>query len=317
MDINDKVKNYPNAILLMGPTASGKTALAMRLHHLLPVELISVDSALIYRGMDIGTSKPSALELKHTPHRLLDIRDPAESYSAAEFCQDAWQEMKQITDQGHLPLLVGGSMLYYKALIEGLSPLPIANKCIRNYINQQAAEIGWDKLHQKLCIIDPLAGNRIHPNDQQRILRALEVFLISGKTLTALTKIPGKPLPYNICQLVIVPDSRKELYQRIEQRFLNMITAGFENEVSKLFTRGDLHPNMPSIRCVGYRQMWSYLDNKISYKEMIDQGILATRHLAKNQLTWLRNWKKAIWIDSTQPRLACDKILKIINKYHK
>ncbi|WWP01355.1 MAG: tRNA (adenosine(37)-N6)-dimethylallyltransferase MiaA [Candidatus Dasytiphilus stammeri] len=308
-----RLKTYPNAIFLMGPTASGKTALAITLHHLLPVELISVDSALIYREMNIGTSKPSILELKHTPHRLLDIRDPTESYSAAEFCQDAWQEMKQITNQGHLPLLVGGSMLYYKALIEGLSPLPIANKCIRNYLNQQAAEIGWDRLHQKLCRIDPLAGNRIHPNDQQRILRALEVFFISGKTLTALTKIPGKPLPYKRYQFVIVPGSRQQLYQRIEQRFLNMITAGFENEVRRLFTRGDLHPDMPSIRCVGYRQMWSYLDNKISYKEMINQVIFATRRLAKNQLTWLRHWKNTIWIDSTQPRLACKKILKIIS----
>ncbi|WWP00380.1 MAG: tRNA (adenosine(37)-N6)-dimethylallyltransferase MiaA [Candidatus Dasytiphilus stammeri] len=307
------LKNYPKAIFLMGPTASGKTALAITLHHLLPVELISVDSALIYRGMNIGTSKPSILELEQTPHRLLDIRDPAESYSAAEFCQDAWQEMKQITNKGHLPLLVGGSMLYYKTLIKGLSPLPMANQCIRNYLNQEAAKIGWNKLHEKLCLIDPLAGNRIHPNDQQRILRALEVFFISGKTLTALTKIPGKSLPYKIYQFVIVPGSRQQLHERIEQRFVNMITAGFENEVKKLFTRGDLHPNLPSIRCVGYRQMWSYLDHKISYKEMINQVIFATRHLAKHQLTWLRNWKDTIWIDSTQPKLACDKILKIIS----
>ena len=241
----------------MGPTASGKTALAIALRKVLPVELISVDSALIYRGMDIGTAKPDAAELSAAPHRLLDILDPAEAYSAADFRRDALAEMADIVAAGRIPLLVGGTMLYFKALLEGLSPLPSADPEVRARIEQQAAEQGWNALHQQLQEIDPVAAARIHPNDPQRLSRALEVFFISGKTLTELTQTSGDALPYKVHQFAIAPASRELLHQRIEQRFHQMLASGFEAEVRALFARGDLHTDMPSIRCVGYRQMWS------------------------------------------------------------
>ncbi|WWP02274.1 MAG: tRNA (adenosine(37)-N6)-dimethylallyltransferase MiaA [Candidatus Dasytiphilus stammeri] len=308
------LKKKPKAIFLMGPTASGKTSIAIKLHQILPVEIISVDSVLIYRGMNIGTSKPSPKVLNKIPHRLIDICDPAETYSVANFYQDAISEMNSISQMGKIPLLVGGSMLYYKTLLEGLSPLlPRAHHRIRYILNQQAKLKGWQYLHEKLCEIDPVSGKRIHYNDQQRILRAIEVFLISGKTLTSLLKIPGQPLPYDIYQFIIIPVSRRQLYDRIKKRFLQMIASGFENEVQKLFLRNDLHINLPSMRSVGYRQMWFYLEGKINYEEMITKGIYATYHLAKKQLTWMRHWKNFFCIDSSQPILACDKILKIFN----
>ncbi|CUU25332.1 delta(2)-isopentenylpyrophosphate tRNA-adenosine transferase [Duffyella gerundensis] len=306
----------PKAIFLMGPTASGKTALAIALRKVLPVELISVDSALIYRGMDIGTAKPNAAELAQAPHRLLDIRDPAETYSAAEFRRDALAEMTEISRAGKIPLLVGGTMLYYKALLEGLSPLPSADPEVRQRIEQMANDQGWEALHRQLCEIDPVAGRRIHPNDPQRLSRALEVFLISGKTLTELTKISGEALPWHVHQFAIAPASRELLHQRIALRFEQMMASGFEAEARALFARGDLHTDLPSIRCVGYRQMWSYLQGEIDYDEMVYRGICATRQLAKRQITWLRGWQNVHWLDSDRPDLARDAVLQVVSAKH-
>lgn len=296
----------------MGPTASGKTALAIRLRQTLPVELISVDSALVYKGMDIGTAKPDAHELSQAPHRLLDIIDPAQAYSAADFRRDALQAMAEIVAAGRIPLLVGGTMLYFKALLEGLSPLPSADPTIRAEIERQAAEQGGDALHRKLQDIDPVAAQRIHPNDPQRLSRALEVFFISGKTLTELTQTSGEALPYQVHQFAIAPASRELLHQRIEQRFHQMLASGFEAEVRALFARGDLHTDMPSVRCVGYRQMWSYLAGEISYDEMVYRGICATRQLAKRQMTWLRGWEGVHWLDSDKPEQAYSDVLQVI-----
>lgn len=310
-------KSLPQAIFLMGPTASGKTALAINLRKTLPVELISVDSALIYRGMDIGTAKPTAEEQALAPHRLLDILDPAESYSAADFRRDALAEMAEITAAGRIPLLVGGTMLYFKALLEGLSPLPPASPEVRAEIEQQAAEQGWESLHERLKSIDPVAAARIHPNDPQRLSRALEVFFISGKTLTELTQTSGEALPYQVHQFSIAPAKRELLHQRIEQRFHQMLASDFEAEVRALFARGDLHPDMPSIRCVGYRQMWSYLNGEISYDDMVYKGICATRQLAKRQLTWLRGWEGVHELDSDLPEQAYRNILQVVSAKHK
>ncbi|MEC5317528.1 tRNA (adenosine(37)-N6)-dimethylallyltransferase MiaA [Brenneria populi subsp. brevivirga] len=308
----DKTPHLP-AIFIMGPTASGKTALAMALRRYLPVELISVDSALIYKGMDIGTAKPSADELAQAPHRLIDILDPAESYSAADFRRDALAEMAQISAAGRIPLLVGGTMLYFKALLEGLSPLPSADEAVRRRIETQAREIGWEAMHRRLCEIDPVAAARIHPNDPQRLSRALEVFFVSGNTLTELTKTAGEALPYNVHQFAIAPATRELLHQRIALRFQQMLTAGFEAEARVLFARGDLHNELPSIRCVGYRQMWSYLSGEIDYDEMVYRGICATRQLAKRQMTWLRGWNDACWLDSEKPQEALDKVIQVVS----
>lgn len=295
----------PQAIFLMGPTASGKTDLAIALRQTLPVEVISVDSALIYKGMDIGTAKPSQAELALAPHRLIDILDPAESYSAMNFRADALKEMADITASGRIPLLVGGTMLYYKALIEGLSPLPSADPTIRAEIEQRAEQQGWAELHQELLKIDPVAGTRINPNDSQRINRALEVFYITGKTITELTAEQGESLPYDVLQFAIAPQERAVLHERIEQRFHKMIALGFEEEVKKLYARSDLHIDLPSIRCVGYRQMWEYLQGEISLDEAIFKGICATRQLAKRQITWLRSWQSELtWLDSLAPEQA-------------
>ncbi len=311
------MNNKPKAIFLMGPTASGKTDLAIALRESLPVEVISVDSALIYKGMDIGTAKPSPEELAKAPHRLIDILDPAESYSAMNFRADALKEMTEITASGRIPLLVGGTMLYYKALIEGLSPLPSADSEVRAKIEQKAAEFGWGALHQDLMVIDPVSANRINPNDSQRINRALEVFYITGKTMTELTAQQGESLPYDVLQFAITPEERAVLHQRIEQRFHKMIALGFEQEVRKLFERGDLNIDLPSIRCVGYRQMWEYLQGDISFDEAIFKGICATRQLAKRQITWLRGWQSEItWLDSLQPERAQEVVLEKWAKFN-
>ena len=290
----------PLAIFLMGPTASGKSALAMELVRHLPCDIISVDSALVYRGMDIGTAKPTASELVQAPHRLIDIIDPIESYSAADFRRDALREMAQIAAAGRIPLLVGGTMLYYKALLEGLSPLPEADPQVRAGIEQEAASLGWQALHDELCRIDPVSGARIHPNAPQRLSRALEVFRVSGKSLTELTQQQGEPLPYRTLQFVIAPADRAWLRERIAVRFDTMLTQGFEAEVAGLLRRGDLNPSLPSIRCVGYRQMWDYLTGALSYDEMRYRGIVATCQLAKRQMTWLRGWSHPLhWLEST------------------
>ena len=307
-------EHKPLAIFLMGPTASGKTDLAIQLRQQLPVEVISVDSALIYRGMDIGTAKPSKAELALAPHRLINICDPAESYSAANFRTDALREMQEISAQGKIPLLVGGTMLYYKALLEGLSPLPSADEKVRSEIEAKAALVGWGGLHQELSKIDPISAQRINPNDSQRINRALEVFYLTGKTLTELTAQKGEALPYDILQFAIVPEQREVLHRRIEQRFHKMIELGFQQEVEKLYRRPDLNENLPSIRCVGYRQMWEYLRGDYDHDEMVFRGICATRQLAKRQITWLRGWTSPIqWLDSLQPAQALEKVLTSVS----
>lgn len=310
-DVNTQIK--PKAIFLMGPTASGKTALAIALRQKLPVDIISVDSALIYRGMDIGTAKPDANEQSLAPHRLIDILDPAFPYSAADFRRDALNAMEEITEAGRIPLLVGGTMLYFKALLEGLSPLPSANSDVRAEIEKKAAEQGWEAIHKELALVDPVAAQRIHPNDPQRLSRALEVYLISGKTMTELTKISGESLPYDVYQFAIAPKDRNVLHQRIEARFKQMLTCGFENEVKSLYERGDLHEDLPSVRCVGYRQMWSYLSGEIDYDEMVYRGICATRQLAKRQITWLRGWNDIHWLDSEDPKQSLDTVLQVVS----
>ncbi|MDG1751602.1 MAG: tRNA (adenosine(37)-N6)-dimethylallyltransferase MiaA [Thalassotalea sp.] len=287
----------PPVICLMGPTASGKTALAFELFEHLPCDIISVDSALVYRDMDIGTAKPTAEELATYPHRLINIRDASESYSAADFCQDALREIAEIRAKGRIPLLVGGTMMYFKSLIEGISPLPQADSNIRKVIEQEAKANGWQAVHQSLAEVDPEAAERIHQNDPQRITRALEVYRITGNTLSQLTKIKGERLLGDVLQFAIAPKERSVLHERIALRYEQMIAQGFEQEVVKLIERQDLHENLPSIRCVGYRQMWQHLHNEFDHDEMVFKGICATRQLAKRQLTWLRNWPDLQWLD--------------------
>tara|TARA_R110002126_G_scaffold146224_16_gene292163 strand:+ start:679 stop:1605 length:927 start_codon:yes stop_codon:yes gene_type:complete len=285
-------------VFIMGPTASGKTALAMELLQHLPAELISVDSALIYRGMDIGTAKPTAEELQQAPHHLLDIREPEQSYSAADFRDDAMRLISDIQQRGKVAVLVGGTMLYFKALLEGISPLPAADSTVRALLEAEAANAGWPAMHQQLAGIDPVAAARIHPNDPQRINRALEVYRLTGKTMTELTLQKGEPFPFKVHQFAIAPTDRALLHQRIADRFEQMLANGFEQEVAGLKSRQQLHADLPAMRCVGYRQVWQYLDGEYSYPEMVARGIAATRQLAKRQLTWLRGWPQVTWLKS-------------------
>lgn len=303
----------PPVICLMGPTASGKTALAMALSDALPCDIISVDSALIYRDMDIGTAKPTGEELSKYPHRLINLRDATQSYSAADFCHDALAEIATIRANNRIPLLVGGTMMYFKSLIEGISPLPAANTDIRKQIEDEAAELGWDFMHEKLANIDPVSAQRIHPNDPQRITRALEVFRLTGNTLTQLTQTKGDKLQGDILQFAISTKERSTLHERIELRYQQMIEQGFEQEVIKLKKRGDLNEDLPSIRCVGYRQMWEYLDGKYDHKEMIFRGVCATRQLAKRQLTWLRSWPDLHWL-TTDDEENLSRVLAAVGK---
>jgi len=297
----------------MGPTASGKTALAMALSNALPCDIISVDSALVYRDMDIGTAKPTADELLKYPHRLINLRDATQSYSAADFCQDALAEITKIRENNRIPLLVGGTMMYFKSLIEGISPLPAADSDVRKQIELEAAEQGWEAIHDKLIQIDPVAAQRIHPNDPQRLIRALEVFRLTGNTLTQLTQTKGDKLGGDILQFAITPKERSTLHERIELRYQQMIAQGFEQEVIELKNRGDLHENLPSIRCVGYRQMWQYLNGEYDHKEMIFKGVCATRQLAKRQLTWLRNWPDLHWL-TTDDEANLSHVLAAVGK---
>ena len=300
------IESLPPAIFLMGPTASGKTDLALQLVRELPCEIISVDSALVYRGMDIGSAKPSAEILQEYPHHLVDILDPAQCYSAAQFREDALAAMADITARGRIPLLVGGTMLYYKALIDGLAAMPAADVQVRAALELQAEAEGWAALHAELQSVDPVSAKRIHPNDPQRIMRALEVWRVSGRSMTehrvqqALQKQAsnGSHLPYNVATFAIAPQQRSVLHQRIAQRFHLMLEQGFIAEVEALRQRGDLHADLPSIRAVGYRQAWSYLQDDYTYDEMIERGIIATRQLAKRQFTWLRSWENIEWLDS-------------------
>jgi len=299
------IDNAPKAVFIMGPTASGKTDLAIECVRQFPCELISVDSALVYRDMDIGTAKPDADVLALAPHRLINIIDPSQAYSAAQFREDALREMADITSQGKVPVLVGGTMLYYKALQEGLSQLPSAEAEVRAALEQEAEAKGWAHLHQRLAAIDPESAQRIHPNDPQRIQRALEVFTISGKTLTEFyAEQQANRLPYDVIKIALVPDNRGELHQRIAQRFHQMLELGFVNEVRRLKNRADLNLNMPSMRCVGYRQVWEYLDNEIDFDTMVDKAIVATRQLAKRQMTWLRKEQNCNFFDVKKTNFA-------------
>ncbi|MES9962809.1 MAG: tRNA (adenosine(37)-N6)-dimethylallyltransferase MiaA [Candidatus Sedimenticola sp. 20ELBAFRAG] len=297
--MNNPTENgLPPAIFIMGPTASGKTDLAIELVKQMPCDIISVDSALVYRGMDIGTAKPCAEELAQAPHRLIDICDPSEAYSAARFREDALREMAEITAAGRIPLLVGGTMLYFRALQYGLSELPAANPGIRARLEQDAALQGWQAMHRRLAGVDPAAAARIHENDPQRIQRALEVYEITGRTLTELQDRDGEQkLPYRVVKLVRAPKNREVLHQRIAARFHKMLEMGFEQEVRGLLERGNLVPDMPSMRSVGYRQMLKYLLGEWDRETMIEKGIIATRQLAKRQFTWLRADSEAHWLD--------------------
>ncbi|OHU89343.1 tRNA (adenosine(37)-N6)-dimethylallyltransferase MiaA [Pseudoalteromonas amylolytica] len=284
----------------MGPTAAGKTALAIELCQHLDTEVVSVDSALVYKGMDIGTAKPDANELALAPHHLIDIIDPLESYSVADFRRDACHHIDALHQRGKVPILVGGTMMYFKGLIEGLSPLPEADPDVRAQLEIEATELGWSQLHKQLSEIDPEAAAKISENDSQRINRALEVFRITGKNMTELQKQKQSPLPYQFHQFAIAPTDRKVLHQRIEKRFQIMLEQGFKNEVLALYRRGDLHPDLPSIRCVGYRQMWEHLAGDCDYDQMVFKGIAATRQLAKRQLTWLRGWPDVTWLETDE-----------------
>ena len=328
----------PPAIFIMGPTASGKTDLALQLCKRLPCDIISVDSAMIYRGMDIGTAKPSAAELAQAPHRLIDICSPTDTYSAADFRRDALVEMAKITAAGRIPLLVGGTMMYFKALLHGMSDLPSASPQVREQLVQQAQLQGWEALHRELAAADPVAARLIHPNNRQRLIRALEVQRLTGQPISSLWQAPpavfsnmadanaadnedytyvtrwqadaGPCLPYTVAQLAIAPQQRKTLHQRIYQRFLTMLDSGLLSEVEGLMARGDLDPSMPSMRCVGYRQAWEYLSGQCDHAAFVDKGVAATRQLAKRQLTWLRKWPDALWLDSDSKDIIADALKK-------
>ncbi|TXK96487.1 tRNA (adenosine(37)-N6)-dimethylallyltransferase MiaA [Methylococcaceae bacterium HT1] len=280
---------YPPAIFLMGPTASGKTALSVKLAQQLNAEIISVDSALVYKGMDIGTAKPTLEERAGIAHHLIDILDPAESFSTGAFRSRSLELMSDITARGKVPLLVGGTMLYFNSLYYGLVKLPTADSELRKQLDVEAKLIGKAAMHAKLQVIDPFAAARIHPNDPQRVQRALEVFALSGKSMTQLhEEAKTEEIPYQKIKLIIAPRDRGVLHEKIAQRFKLMLQQGFVEEVEALYRRGDLTVQMPSMRAVGYRQVWSYLDGEINVEEMQELGIIATRQLAKRQFTWLR-----------------------------
>lgn len=328
----------PPAIFIMGPTASGKTDLALQLCQHLPCDIISVDSAMIYRGMDIGTAKPGPIELAQAPHRLIDICDPAEIYSAASFRRDALAEMAKITAAGRIPLLVGGTMMYFKALLHGMSDLPAASPHVREQLVQEAQLQGWEALHHELAAADPVAARLIHPNNRQRLIRALEVQRLTGKPISSFWQASpaeiattsgagaadnenytyftrwqadaGSSLPYTITQLAIAPQQRQILHERIHRRFMTMLDEGLLNEVEALMARGDLDAAMPSMRCVGYRQAWEYLSGQCDHATFVDRGVAATRQLAKRQLTWLRKWPNAHWLSSDSKDIVADALKK-------
>ena len=304
----------PPAIFLMGPTAAGKTDLAVELVQQRACEIISVDSAQIYRGMNIGSAKPDAQTLAAAPHHLIDICDPLEAYSAARFRTDALALMAQITARGKVPLLVGGTMMYYKALMEGLAQLPVSEPAIRAQLEQEIRDQGLAAMHARLCDIDPVAAERINAADPQRITRAMEVFLLSGETLTAhWSRQQKQQLPYQVTSIGVWPPDRALLHQRIEQRYELMLQQGFKHEVESLMARGDLHLDLPSMRCVGYRQMWQHLTGEYDDATMQYKGIVATRQLAKRQLTWLRSWPELQMFDSLDTKLAF-KVLQLFDR---
>ena len=295
----------PLAVAIMGPTASGKTAAALAIAQQVPCEIISVDSALVYRGMDIGTAKPSREELAAVPHHLIDIIDPLDSYSVAQFRTDTLRLVGDISARGKVPLLVGGTMLYYKGLAEGLDDLPGADAALRAQLDEEAARIGWPAMHARLAQVDPDTAARLKPNDAQRIQRALEIHALSGKPMSELlAQREVEELPFELASFGLEPSDRAWLHERIARRFDIMLAAGFLDEVKALRARGDLHLGLPSIRCVGYRQAWEYLDGSIDYAAMRDTGIIATRQLCKRQLTWLRAMPQRTVVDCCAPDAA-------------
>lgn len=305
---------HPPAILLMGPTASGKTAVAVQLATTLPCEIISVDSALVYKNMDIGTAKPDAETLQRAPHHLINVIEPHESYSAARFRDDALTLMREITERGNIPLLVGGTMLYFKALVEGLNDLPEADSTIRLIIETMADEDGWPAVHEKLRKVDPETAARLEPNDSQRIQRALEIYYITGKSMTDLLKKPKYVyFPYTPIRIALLPADRAVLHERIAQRFDTMLKAGLVDELRRLQEEYALESDTPSMRCVGYRQAWDHLSGRISLEELREQGIAATRQLAKRQLTWLRSAEEFTEFDCLAENVG-DRVLEYIRQ---
>ncbi|WP_083845810.1 tRNA (adenosine(37)-N6)-dimethylallyltransferase MiaA [Thiocystis violascens] len=288
----------PLAILLMGPTASGKTDLAVELVRRLPCDIVSVDSAMVYRGMDIGTAKPGPEILAEAPHRLIDILDPADAYSTARFRADALAAMAEIVAQGRIPLLVGGTMLYFRALQQGLAWLPSADPEVRRALLEESALLGWPAMHDRLARVDPDSARQIHPNDPQRIQRALEVHVLTGRSMSELIRSAGvsQQLPYRLLKLIRAPLERSVLHARIERRFRAMLDQGLVEEVAGLLERGDLNEDLPSMRCVGYRQVLKYLREEYKWDQMLHCGIAASRQLAKRQLTWLRPEPAAHWL---------------------
>ncbi len=303
----------PPAIFLMGPTASGKTGVAVDLVQNLPVEIISVDSALVYRDMNIGTAKPDLATLARAPHHLIDIIDPTQAYSAAAFRRDALRLMADITARGKIPLLVGGTMLYFKALKEGLSDLPVADTAIRAELDELIALHGTPYLHAMLAKVDPITAARLSPNDTQRVGRAMEIYRITGQPMSELIKKPLSPresgqgegdLPYRILSLALIPGERSALHQRIAARFKQMLEQGLTEELSDLRKKYALYPDLPAMRCVGYRQAWQYLAGEINQAQLLETGIIATRQLAKRQLTWLRSMPDNVEIDCLADNLT-------------
>jgi tRNA dimethylallyltransferase len=308
----------------MGPTASGKTDIAISLRGHLPVDIISVDSAQVYRQMDIGSAKPGRDTLKKHPHQLIDIRDPIDAYSAGDFLKDAREKMTEISAAGRIPLLVGGTMLYFKVLLEGLAELPQANQAIRDELQERANKSGWPSLYEELKRVDPNTAGRLHPNHSQRIQRALEVYLITGSPLSelqSLSKGQGIEDEYQVIQLALACNNRSLLHERIAQRFHLMMELGLESEVKALYRRGDLTAASTAMRSAGYRQLWDYCDGQLTLDEAIEKGIIATRQLAKRQITWLRNWPSAheIQVDNGEQYHSCINIsnqsLKILREH--
>ena len=296
----------------MGPTACGKSGLAIQLALALGCEIISVDSVLVYQGMDIGTAKPTLEQRRVVPHHLIDILDPSQTFSVGEFKTQALALMTDISQRGKIPLLVGGTMLYFNALLNGLAVLPMADIQVRNEIDAEARQVGWVVMHERLAALDPLSADRIHPNDPQRIQRALEVHRLSGQTLSELWAESSQvTLPFTDIRLILAPEQRQVLHQRIEQRFTRMLESGLLNEVQSLYQRGDLNEDLPAIRAVGYRQVWLYLKGEYNQFEMVERAVIATRQLAKRQFTWLRRQDTQVrryqpWTDDLLARVLQD-----------
>lgn len=306
---------WPPAIFLMGPTTSGKTGVAVELVQQLPLEIISVDSALVYRHMNIGTAKPDAATLALAPHHLINLIDPTQIYSAAQFCRDALALMGDITARGKIPFLVGGTMLYFKALREGLNDLPAADAGVRAGLDAQARELGWPALHAELALVDPKTAARLHPADAQRISRALEIYALTGQPMSSfLSRTDASVLPYRVLPLALMPSDRAVLHERIAARFDAMLRQGLIAEVEALRERFELNPDLPAMRCVGYRQTWLYLDREITRDDLRERGICATRQLAKRQMTWLRAMPDAQVLDCLDSQLT-QRIKNVVQQY--